>query len=130
MIPAKTTLAERLHAFVDVWRAMSAAPPRRFHEQGLGSRTGLRIGSVRRDSQGNEDLDAFFAESKRVLDRMDASDTEQDTTASVSGASSGPERTVDGSFFDIDAYASPLDVRASRHRAARASSSMDIEEST
>lgn len=50
---------------------------RRFHEAGLGSRTGLRIGSIRLDEQGNEDLDAFFAESKRVLEWMDASEDEE-----------------------------------------------------
>ncbi|PKI82551.1 mitotic fidelity of chromosome transmission- protein [Malassezia vespertilionis] len=53
---------------------------RRFHEEGLGSRTGLRIGAVRKDSQGNEDIDAFFAESKRVLDWMDHSDEESEST--------------------------------------------------
>ena len=58
---------------------MQAAPARRFHEAGLGSRTGLRIGSVRLDEQGQEDLDAFFAESKRVLEWMEGS--EDDTEA-------------------------------------------------
>ena len=53
---------------------MQAAPARRFHEAGLGSRTGLRIGSVRLDEQGQEDLDAFFAESKRVLEWMEGSE--------------------------------------------------------
>ena len=52
----------------DVDDDMQAAPARRFHEAGLGSRTGLRSGSVRLDEQGQEDLDAFFAESKRVLE--------------------------------------------------------------
>lgn len=48
-----------------------SAVARRFHEHGLGSRTGLRIGAVARDEHGAEDLDAFFAESKRVLDGLD-----------------------------------------------------------
>lgn len=63
----------------DVDDDMQAAPARRFHEAGLGSRTGLRIGSVRLDEQGQEDLDAFFAESKRVLEWMEGS--EDDTEA-------------------------------------------------
>ena len=58
---------------------MQAAPARRFHEAGLGSRTGLRLWSVRLDEQGQEDLDAFFAESKRVLEWMEGS--EDDTEA-------------------------------------------------
>lgn len=58
----------------DVDDDMQAAPARRFHEAGLGSRTGLRIGSVRLDEQGQEDLDAFFAESKRVLEWMEGSE--------------------------------------------------------
>ena len=58
---------------------MHAAPARRFHEEGLGSRTGLHIGSVRLDEQGNEDLGAFFAESKRVLEWMEASDDDAET---------------------------------------------------
>ncbi|WFD01002.1 mitotic fidelity of chromosome transmission- protein [Malassezia yamatoensis] len=58
---------------------MSAAvSARRFREEGVGSRTGLRIGQVERDAQGNEDLDAFFAESKRVLDWMEQSDVDED----------------------------------------------------
>ena len=101
---------------------MSVAPPRRYHEQGLGSRTGLRIGSVRRDSQGNEDLDAFFAESKRVLDRLDESgelDAEEPGSVSPGGVpaeadvSVPVERTVDAGFFDMDISAAPSERRAS-----------------
>ncbi|WFD21176.1 mitotic fidelity of chromosome transmission- protein [Malassezia caprae] len=56
---------------------MSAGPAaRRFHEAGLGSRTGLRIGAVQQDAYGHDDLDAFFAESKRVLEWMAHSDDE------------------------------------------------------
>ena len=65
---------------------MSVAPARRFHEEGLGSRTGLRIGNIRRDDRGNEDLDAFFAESKRVLEWMEASDDEAASESAPSTA--------------------------------------------
>lgn len=68
---------------------MSAAAGRRFHEAGLGSRTGLRIGSIRLDEQGNEDLDAFFAESKRVLEWMERSDDEASDGASSRGSVRG-----------------------------------------
>ena len=53
-----------------------AAAARRFHEEGLGSRTGLRIDHVQRNDQGFEDLDAFFAESKRALEMAEMSDEE------------------------------------------------------
>ena len=63
---------------------MSAGPAaRRFHEAGLGSRTGLRIGAVQQDAYGYDDLDAFFAESKRVLEWMAHSDDEASDTAST-----------------------------------------------
>lgn len=63
---------------------MSAGPAaRRFHEAGLGSRTGLRIGAVQQDAYGHDDLDAFFAESKRVLEWMANSDDESSETAST-----------------------------------------------
>lgn len=64
---------------------MSAGPAaRRFHEAGLGSRTGLKIGHVQQDAYGNDDLDAFFAESKRVLEWMAYSDEEASDSASLS----------------------------------------------
>ena len=65
---------------------MQAAPARRFHEAGLGSRTGLRIGSVRLDEQGQEDLDAFFAESKRVLEWMEGSEDDDTEAPSEAGS--------------------------------------------
>ncbi|KAI3624827.1 MIF2 [Malassezia furfur] len=73
---------------------MSAAiPARRFHEEGVGSRTGLRIGAVERDADGNEDLDAFFAESKRVLDWMEQSDDDEDVGDDSGGGSAVDART-------------------------------------
>ncbi|KAL4399690.1 mitotic fidelity of chromosome transmission-related protein [Malassezia pachydermatis] len=74
---------------------MSVAPARRFHEEGLGSRTGLRIGSIRLDEQGHEDLDAFFAESKRVLEWMERSDDERsESAASATRSESEPRDEV------------------------------------
>lgn len=70
----------------DVDDDMQAAPARRFHEAGLGSRTGLRIGSVRLDEQGQEDLDAFFAESKRVLEWMEGSEDDDTEAPSEAGS--------------------------------------------
>ena len=70
----------------DVDDDMQAAPARRFHEAGLGSRTGLRIGSVRLDEQGQEDIDAFFAESKRVLEWMEGSEDDDTEAPSEAGS--------------------------------------------
>lgn len=77
-----------------------SAVARRFHEHGLGSRTGLRIGAVARDEHGAEDLDAFFAESKRVLDGLD------DLHGEFSVEDADAEGGVDADAH-ADAHASP-----------------------
>ena len=86
-----------------------AAAARRFHEEGLGSRTGLRIDHVQRNDQGFEDLDAFFAESKRALEMAEMSDEES------SVRSAEPEYAPD----DWNARALRVSERAARTLGSR-----------
>ena len=86
-----------------------AAAARRFHEEGLGSRTGLRIDHVQRNDQGFEDLDAFFAESKRALEMAQMSDEES------SVRSAEPEYAPD----DWNARALRVSERAARTLGSR-----------
>lgn len=47
---------------------MAPQASRRFHEAGVGSRTGLRLSAVARDQDGFEDLEAFYKASQAALD--------------------------------------------------------------
>ena len=47
---------------------MAPQASRRFHEAGVGSRTGLRLSAVARDQDGFEDLEAFYKASRAALD--------------------------------------------------------------
>ncbi|GAC95612.1 hypothetical protein PHSY_003188 [Pseudozyma hubeiensis SY62] len=47
---------------------MTSQASRRFHEAGVGSRTGLRLSAVARDQDGFEDLEAFYKASQAALD--------------------------------------------------------------
>lgn len=86
-----------------------SAVARRFHEHGLGPRTGLRIGEVARDEYGAEDLDAFFLESKRVLDGLDdLHATDSDASTSRQPTPDSPAEPVLGSgSMDIEQSSVP-----------------------
>lgn len=49
---------------------MASQASRRFHEAGVGSRTGLRLSAVARDQDGFEDLEAFYKASQAALDHQ------------------------------------------------------------
>ena len=50
---------------------MAPQAARRFHQAGVGSRTGLRLSAVARDDDGFENLDDFYTASKRAMDARD-----------------------------------------------------------
>lgn len=68
---------------------MSVAPTRRFHEEGVGARTGLRIGDVPRDADGNYNVDAFLEAAKRGL--MIESDEDESLASTSASRDPTPE---------------------------------------
>ncbi len=97
---------------------MAPAASRRFHEAGVGSRTGLRLSAVARDQDGFEDLEAFYKASEAALDHRPQ-----------------PDNTVeDEDEDDYDSFDETRFSRTSTHgrrQAAAASSSfMDIQNSS
>ncbi|TKY90520.1 hypothetical protein EX895_000518 [Sporisorium graminicola] len=56
---------------------MAAQASRRFHEAGVGSRTGLRLSAVGRDQDGFEDLEAFYKASRAALEQQPPDQSEQ-----------------------------------------------------
>ncbi|SJX60327.1 related to inner kinetochore protein MIF2 [Sporisorium reilianum f. sp. reilianum] len=56
---------------------MAPQASRRFHEAGVGSRTGLRLSAVARDQDGFEDLEAFYKASQAALEHQRPDQDEQ-----------------------------------------------------
>ncbi|PWZ02736.1 hypothetical protein BCV70DRAFT_196984 [Testicularia cyperi] len=91
---------------------------RRFHEAGVGSRTGLRLPAIARDDDGFEDLDAFVKASQAAMDNQQSDDDEDD---------------YDEVGEDTEEYAgnsTRTAVRASTRSSLPGSSSMDLQNSS
>ncbi|CDU23899.1 related to inner kinetochore protein MIF2 [Sporisorium scitamineum] len=57
---------------------MAPQASRRFHEPGVGSRTGLRLSAVARDQDGFEDLEAFYKASQAALEQQPEEEEQHD----------------------------------------------------
>ncbi|KAJ1030374.1 hypothetical protein NDA16_001283 [Ustilago loliicola] len=103
---------------------MAPQASRRFHEAGVGSRTGLRLSAVARDQDGFEDLEAFYKASEAALDhRQQSAPEDEDQDAAED----------DYDSFDETRFSrnSGINGRAAGRQAAAASSSMmDIQNSS
>ncbi|SPO20863.1 related to inner kinetochore protein MIF2 [Ustilago trichophora] len=101
---------------------MAPQASRRFHEAGVGSRTGLRLSAVARDQDGFEDLEAFYKASQAALDQgqQTLADEENDDDEN------------DYDSFDETHFSrrSSTGVNGKGRQAASSSSLMDIQNSS
>ncbi|SPO19949.1 related to inner kinetochore protein MIF2 [Ustilago trichophora] len=101
---------------------MAPQASRRFHEAGVGSRTGLRLSAVARDQDGFEDLEAFYKASQAALDhgQQTIADEEED------------DDEDDYDSFDETPFSrrSGTGVNGKGRQAASSSSMMDIQNSS
>lgn len=95
---------------------MAPQASRRFHEAGVGSRTGLRLSAVARDQDGFEDLEAFYKASEAALDHRQSVPEDEE------------EAEDDYDSFDETRFSRKSGVNG--RQAAAASSSMDIQNSS
>lgn len=120
---------------------MAPQASRRFHEAGVGSRTGLRLSAVARDQDGFEDLEAFYKASQAALDHQHQPDSHDDddqddydsfdetrfSKRSSSAAANARNRSLasSSSMMDIQTSSAPSPrslLRSSRASAASTSS--------
>ena len=120
---------------------MAPQASRRFHEAGVGSRTGLRLSAVARDQDGFEDLEAFYKASEAALDHQQQPDSHDDddqddydsfdetrfSKRSSSAAANARNRPLasSSSMMDIQTSSAPSPrslLRSSRASAASTSS--------
>nr|CDI51236.1 related to inner kinetochore protein MIF2 [Melanopsichium pennsylvanicum 4] len=100
---------------------MAPQASRRFHEAGVGSRTGLRLSAVARDQHGFEDLEAFYKASQAALDQGAQPDH-------------GHEKDEDEDYDSFDethfSHRSNAGVNGRKGQPASSSSLMDIQNSS
>ncbi|KAJ1036659.1 hypothetical protein NDA10_003985 [Ustilago hordei] len=96
---------------------MAPQASRRFHEAGVGSRTGLRLSAVARDQDGFEDLEAFYKASEAALDHQQQAVPEE-------------EDEEDYDSFDEAPFSHRSGVNGRAPAAASSSMTMDIQDSS
>lgn len=96
---------------------MAPQASRRFHEAGVGSRTGLRLSAVARDQDGFEDLEAFYKASEAALDHQQQAVPEE-------------KDEEDYDSFDEAPFSHRSGVNGRAPAAASSSMTMDIQDSS